>query len=354
MPSEPDTKPRAARLCEASGPTRPDHPAVDAADLAPTGGTRKRGTLDRADESAAMGRQPAAVAAAHVVPRLCSEAIAPLAPVDRLTLAFLAVLATIAAGVGLAWSLVPIGALATAVGVAAHRADRSRWHAFVHDYSAIAVVAAGFYLVGLLVPVANPRRWDAELEMIDAALFGSLPALWRGVLGRPWWLTDAASLAYVGYYLMPVAIGVALRSAGRRRDFESFVFVVVATFFVSYLCYFAMPALGPRVPAALETQALGGGAASAAVRWFLRSVETNQLDAFPSGHTAVSLVVVACGWRLLPRWRVPLVGLLAGIVFATVYLSLHYVVDLVAGVALAAAMPAIAALLRRQVGGAVE
>jgi membrane-associated phospholipid phosphatase len=90
------------------------------------------------------------------------------------------------------------------------------------------------------------------------------------------------------------------------------------------------------------------------VRWFLRSLETNQLDAFPSGHTAVSLVVVACGWRVLPRWRLPLVGLLAGIVFSTVYLSLHYVIDLVAGVALAAAMPAVASALRRLLGGVVE
>lgn len=280
-----------------------------------------------------------------------SDALAPLGPVDRLTLAFLAFLAAVAATASVVAALVPIAVLAAAVIVAAYRADRSRWHALVHDYLAIAVVAASFYLVGALVPAANARRWDVELARVDATLFGALPALWRGALGRPWWLTDVASLAYVSYYVIPVAIGVALHSASRRREFESFVFVVVATFFVSFLGYFAMPALGPRVPHALEGATLGGGAASDAVRWFLRTLETSKLDAFPSGHTAISLVVVAYGCRLLPRWRLPLVALLVGILFATVYLSLHYVIDLVAGAAVAAAMPGIAAVLWRLAGG---
>ena len=92
---------------------------------------------------------------------------------------------------------------------------------------------------------------------------------------------------------------------------------------------------------------LGGGAASEAVRWFLHTFEGNELDAFPSGHTALSLIFLAFGWRLFPRWRVPLAVLVAGIVFSTVYLSLHYVVDVVAGVLLAAAMPLLLPLLRR-------
>jgi len=70
-------------------------------------------------------------------------------------------------------------------------------------------------------------------------------------------------------------------------------------------------------------------------------------DAFPSGHTTVSLVYLACGWRLFPRWRGALVVVVAGIVFSTVYLSLHYVIDVVAGVALAALLPPVLPVLRR-------
>jgi membrane-associated phospholipid phosphatase len=95
------------------------------------------------------------------------------------------------------------------------------------------------------------------------------------------------------------------------------------------------------VPHELELQVLGGGTFSARVRDFLRAAEVNQLDAFPSGHTALSLVYLGYGWRLFPSWkfRIPLAISVVGIIFATVYLSLHYVIDLVAGTLLALSIP---------------
>jgi membrane-associated phospholipid phosphatase len=113
-----------------------------------------------------------------------------------------------------------------------------------------------------------------------------------------------------------------------------------------------VPTTGPRVPTELELQVLGGGTFSARVRDFLRAAEVNQLDAFPSGHTALSLVYLGYGWRLFPSWkiRVPLALSVVGIIFATVYLSLHYAVDLVAGAILAASVPFAVVALRRVFG----
>jgi len=103
-----------------------------------------------------------------------------------------------------------------------------------------------------------------------------------------------------------------------------------------YAMYFVAPAAGPRVPEALVQSELGGGAATGALRAFLRVCERTELDAFPSGHTAITLVVLAESWTLLPRVRVPLAILSGAIVFSTVYLSFHYVTDVLGGVALAA------------------
>jgi membrane-associated phospholipid phosphatase len=165
---------------------------------------------------------------------------------------------------------------------------------------------------------------------------------WHDALARPTWLTDAASLAYVGFFAIPALMAWQLLRT-RPAALDSFVFAIQAAFFVPYVGYFAFPATGPRVPVALEDAVLGGNLVSVAVRAFLRTFELNVLDAFPSGHASVSIVFLVLGWRLFPRWRAPLVLAVGAILFATVYLSFHYVVDLVAGamvaVLLLAALP---------------
>jgi membrane-associated phospholipid phosphatase len=275
-----------------------------------------------------------------------------LQPVDRLTLAFIAALGAIALArlPRPGTTVVALVVLAAAVVATAASATASRSRAFIHDFFPVVSIVCIFSLCGPLIEVASPARWDDTLAEIDRALFGTLPAVWHGFLGRPWWLTDAASIAYVSYYVIPVAVAGTLWRRRRAAEFERFVFAVVATFFASYVGYFLMPASGPRVPREIEAAVLGGGRLSAAVRDFLHVFELNRLDAFPSGHTAIALVYTAMAWRLLPAWRLPLVVALVGMLFATVYLSLHYVVDLVAGALLAGLMPALLPPLRRIFG----
>jgi membrane-associated phospholipid phosphatase len=99
---------------------------------------------------------------------------------------------------------------------------------------------------------------------------------------------------------------------------------------------------------------LGGGAVAHAVRAFLRAAEATTLDAFPSGHTALSLVPAALGTRLFPRQAPLLWAWAAAVIFATVYIQVHYVADVVAGVALALAALALAPGLHRAMGGSDE
>jgi membrane-associated phospholipid phosphatase len=242
--------------------------------------------------------------------------------------------------------LYAIAAFAAIVVEIARLAPLSRVARVVHDFAAVPSVIALFTLSGPVIAAANPLRWDAQLAALDRAWFGALPAAWIGLWGRPEWLTEAASIVYASYYAIPLAIAVALYRRGRHAEFEAFVFAVVATFLASYVGYLLAPAFGPRSPAAHEAE-IHGYAVSAWLRAFLRLVEWNQLDAFPSGHVALSLVYLVLGSRLLPRWRIPLAVLTAGIVFSTVYLCLHYVVDLVAGALVAAAMLVVAPALYR-------
>ncbi len=282
-----------------------------------------------------------------------SKGWARLKAVDRMMLAFLALLALTAA----ARHPRPapfLGAFAVLAGgllLASALRDRFAAARAIHDFYPLPAVIAIFNLAGPLVAVANPARWDQYFAAMDRRLFGPLVPAWHSALGRPAWLTDVASLVYLSYYLIPVVMAVALYVRGRCTEFECAAFGFISTLFVSYVGYFLFPTTGPRLPVGAEAEALGGGAVSAGVLSFMHFVELNKLDAFPSGHTALSLVFLAYGWRLFPRWRALLVALVAGIIFSTVYLYWHYVVDLVAGALQALAMTALVPALRRAFGG---
>lgn len=275
-----------------------------------------------------------------------------LAPVDRLLLCALTALAAATAAFHAhpARFLLVDGTLALFLWTSARLAPRSRLGDFLHAFAPLVVIIGIFQTIGFVVAAANPARWDRFFAAVDVRLFGALLPAWRHALGRPAWLSDVLSAFYVSYYPVPAAMGLALYLRDRRDDFDRFVFGLQATLIASYVGYFFFPTSGPRVPLEHAQAVLGGGAVSAAVRHFLHASELNQLDAFPSGHTAVSLVFLAYGWRMLPSWRAPLAVVVAGIIFSTVYLSHHYIIDLVAGALLAAAVLAAMPLAHRAFG----
>jgi membrane-associated phospholipid phosphatase len=222
------------------------------------------------------------------------------------------------------------------------------------DFAPVAIVVAIFMLLQPLIVALNPDRYDAALAAVDARWFAPLAAAWRGALGRPDWFTDLIYAVYWSYYLLPVAVAVAVRAWRGPADFERTVFAVLLAFYLSYLGYFLWPASGPRVPIGEEAVVLGGGVVAGAIREFLRVAEATTLDAFPSGHTALSLVPAALGTRLFPRWA-PLLWTWAGaVIFATVYIQVHYVVDVVAGGVLGLAALALAPGVQRAFGGRAE
>ncbi len=258
-------------------------------------------------------------------------------------LAFIAFLALVAVAVDPepVHVLVLLGIMAGAFGVAAAWGRRSDLGRVAHAFLPLPIVVTIFNVAGPLIGELNPLRFDATMAGIDASWFGPLVPAWRNLLGRPNWLTDGASLFYVSYYFIPFGMCIVLWVQHRWKDYDDLAFGLITTLLMSYLGYFLVPTTGPRVPHELEVQVLGGGTFAARVRDFLRAAEVNQLDAFPSGHTALSLVYLGYGWKMFPSWkvRIPLAVSVVGIIFATVYLSLHYAIDLVAGALLALTIP---------------
>ncbi len=220
----------------------------------------------------------------------------------------------------------------------------------LRDFAPVAEVLIVFLLLQALVVAVNPHRCDAALAAFDERWFGPLTVGWQGAFGRPAAFTDLVYLAYASFYLLPIAVGTLARLRLGPESFERIAFTLLLGFYLSFLGYFLWPAEGPRVPESLASARLGGGTVSQAVRAFLRSAEATTLDAFPSGHTALSVLPALLATRAFPRLA-PLVWVWAlAIVFATVYIGVHYLADVLAGLLLAGLTLALARPLARWLG----
>jgi membrane-associated phospholipid phosphatase len=155
---------------------------------------------------------------------------------------------------------------------------------------------------------------------------------------------------------MPVALALALYFKEDKKAFNSAAFAIVLCFYLSYIGYLLVPAVGPRFTlSTVQTADLLTGPATLWVRQALDGLEHNKTDAFPSGHTAVALVTLVYAWRyrekVLSRILAPAV---AALIISTVYLRYHYVIDVIAGVLLAALTVLIAPKTYRIFSGSSE
>ncbi len=219
-----------------------------------------------------------------------------------------------------------------------------RW---AHDWAAFPLVIFTYkQLYYIIRPIHNGKDFDRLLIALDHFLFRGNPTEWLAHFANPL-RTEVLQISYSLFYVLFLAVGFELY---QRQDFSQFRlarFTMVYGFLLSYICYFFLPAAGPRFTlhdfSRIDTE-LPGLVFTNSLRWFINICESihpgvsnavalasAQRDVFPSGHTMMALVtiVLAYRYRLKIRGYVLVVGLL--LILATVYLRYHYLVDIVAG-----------------------
>jgi membrane-associated phospholipid phosphatase len=202
------------------------------------------------------------------------------------------------------------------------------------DFSPIFFILVIFELLGWITPYLRPDV-DNLLIKIDLALFGVHPTVWLERFFIPW-VADILVLAYVSYYFIPLVLIIILFFRGKPEEFSLAVTTLLLGYYICYIGYIMMPAIGPRFTlASLQQVPLKGGAILNSVVDTLNILERNQRDCFPSGHTQTVLISL---WFAF-KYKRPLfwvyLPITIALIFSTVYLRYHYVIDVVAGVAAA-------------------
>ena len=221
--------------------------------------------------------------------------------------------------------------------------DNKFWRAVHYWYTAPLILLTFKELYFLIEPIRG-HDYDWLFIKIDRWIFGTDPTLFLLKISFPL-LTEILQIIYSSFYLLPVLLGLFLLRKKRYLAMDYAVFTVIYGFYLSYLGYFALPGIGPRFTLmnfAHLNQELPGLFFTKYLRHFLNFAEsiskntTNpaavvQRDVFPSGHTMITLIVMYLSVKMRSRSRFFFVPVGSLLIFATVYLQYHYVIDLVGG-----------------------
>lgn len=210
--------------------------------------------------------------------------------------------------------------------------DKNRFLRVTYDliFPIISVIIL-FDSLGWVVHYVNPDDIDPLLIRLDYMLFNNHPTVILEKVMNPL-LTDILQIAYSSYYFLPIIFGIALLQDNQREEFNRSLFLILFCFYLSYLGYILMPALGPRFTLShLQTRELQGYFIAGPMQQLLNNLEGIKRDAFPSGHTAVALTVLYLAYRFKRRIFLVFLPVVIALIFSTVYCRYHYVVDIIAG-----------------------
>jgi len=203
-------------------------------------------------------------------------------------------------------------------------------------------VQVSYFFFREFLPQVNPRSVDAQLHTAGVALFGAEPSLSLDAFVNPS-SSEWFAFFYFAYFFVLATHVLPILFLGKdQRLLGEFTFGLIFVFVLGHTLYMFVPGWGPiravanefhhQLPSGLwlnvvmDTVAEGGALK----------------DIFPSLHTAAPTFILLFSFRnrVLPPFRYtwPVVlFFVVNIIVATMFLRWHWIVDVVAGLALAVA-----------------
>jgi hypothetical protein len=210
-----------------------------------------------------------------------------------------------------------------------------------YRFAIYGTVQLSYFFLASLLPLVNATTLDLELYRLDTALFGAEPAMAMDAIVNSM-TTEWFAFFYYGYFfVLALHVIPILMFAKHLRVVSEFALGMLTVFCLGHIGYMLVPGFGPyRAMADQFQHALPSGMWMDLVRVTVASGGA-QMDIFPSLHTAAPTFIAIFSFRhrqKIPfRYTWPVVAFFAvNIIIATMFLRWHYVIDVVAGLCLAA------------------
>ena len=206
----------------------------------------------------------------------------------------------------------------------------------------------------------TPTHVGDLVAMEKTLTFGTVPTVWlQERLFDPWnisWLDYGATYVHWSYFVLPHLFAAHI-FLSHRHLFERYVLLFVGVLAVGLAIYFAFPAAPPWVASIqgqldptykVVTQVGTEFHVNLYTRFESQIRSSNPVAAMPSLHMAISVVVLLIAMRV--NWTLGAIALLynAAMAFSLIYLGEHYLVDILAGIAVTLTVYAVMEVLLRR------
>jgi hypothetical protein len=228
--------------------------------------------------------------------------------------------------------------------VALIRLEVLRWggvaSSLLYRVGMVGAVLGSYLQLREILPAVSPDAVDGRIYAFDRSVFGVEPAVWFDHFASPA-TTEWFAFFYFLYFLLVSAHVLPMLFCVRDEEvLASFGVGILLVFLSAHLMYMLVPGWGPYwyLNGSFRHELQGGRF----WRLVLDTVEAGgaQKDIFPSLHTAAPTFFAWFSFRHRNRppfkytWAV-IAFLTTQIIIATMFLRWHYLVDVIAGVALA-------------------
>jgi membrane-associated phospholipid phosphatase len=191
--------------------------------------------------------------------------------------------------------------------------------------------------VEVLAAVIGDWRLTAAIPACESALFAGQPSLYLSERLAFVPLSEYLHFCYLSYVIVIPSVSAYWYVSGRRAAFGELLLMLSTVLLGSYLFFILLPVDSPYYLSQRLGPPLSG-------HFFFDLVHQMSArggargGAFPSAHVSGSVVVSLVAWRHQRRLTYLLVPLTGSVMIATVYGRFHYVLDTLAGAALAIAV----------------
>lgn len=216
---------------------------------------------------------------------------------------------------------------------------------FLRFWYPVFMVFFCFKEIYVIMISAHNVLYDEYLIRIDKWLFGVNPTDFLSQYLNPY-AVEFLQIVYGLFYVMPVIYAMELYLWHRYEELKYAIFVVFFGFYLSFIGYLLVPAIGPRFTLYdfhnLNNE-LQGFFFAEKIRDFINfgeSIPKNipnpqdfaQRDAFPSGHAIMIILITYLSHKIKSNSFYFYLPYSILMLFSTVYLRYHYVIDLIAAV----------------------